>query len=350
MKKFKHKAVALGIAMALSGTAYADLNDGLVAYYPFDGNANDESGNGNHGVEYGDTHYTNGMIKQARLFDREDGLEYILIPNTLNSNEYSVALWANLEEISSHHSVLMLNSTSSWAETDFWLFTSHERVAVIQNRIDLRYDSYNSTFMSSNKLESNTNYFIVANYQNRQITLYVNGEFYAEYGDVAPIQNNPTDLNIGISPSGTGQYQINGLIDDLRIYNRALSESEIQQLYQPCQPTIDIVLNSNNRVTGDRVIVNTQINGPGILDDRSCEPSKVVETVWVKLPDDSIIPLIKPFTSLTLLPGDEIDTKIFEYTFSGVEPIGSYQIGGRLLHPFSGDAISTDIEVLTFIE
>ncbi|MEN8221272.1 MAG: hypothetical protein ABFS56_33970 [Pseudomonadota bacterium] len=43
-----------------------------------------------------------------------------------------------------------------------------------------------------------------------------------------------------------------------------------------------------------------------------------------------------------------IDTKIFEYTFSGAEPIGSYQIGGRLLHPFSGDAISTDIEVLTF--
>jgi len=57
--------------------------------------------------------------------------------------------------------------------------------------------------------------------------------------------------------------------------------------------------------------------------------------------------LIEPFTGLTLLPFDSIDTKIFEYTFSGAEPIGSYQIGGRLLHPFSGDAISTDIEILT---
>jgi hypothetical protein len=232
MKKFKHQAVALGIAMAISGTAYADLNDGLVAYYPFDGNANDESGNGNHGVEYGETHYTNGMIKQARLFDREDGLEYILIPNTLNSNEYSVALWANLEDISSLHSLLMLNSTSYWAGADFWLFMSSERVAVIQNQNDLREDSYNSTFMSSNRLESHTNYFIVANFQNQRMTLYVNGEFYAEYGGVAPIQNNPTNLNIGISPSGTGQYQINGLIDDLRIYNRALSDSEIDELYQ----------------------------------------------------------------------------------------------------------------------
>jgi len=54
------------------------------------------------------------------------------------------------------------------------------------------------------------------------------------------------------------------------------------------------------------------------------------------------------FTGLTLLPFDSIETKIFEYIFSGAEPIGSYQIGGRLLHPFSGDAISTDVEILTF--
>lgn len=33
-----------------SSTVLADLNDGLVAYYPFNGNANDESGNGNHGT------------------------------------------------------------------------------------------------------------------------------------------------------------------------------------------------------------------------------------------------------------------------------------------------------------
>jgi hypothetical protein len=51
---------------------------------------------------------------------------------------------------------------------------------------------------------------------------------------------------------------------------------------------------------------------------------------------------------LTLLPGYEANTKIFGYTFSGAEPIGSYEINGKLLHPFSGDAISSDIEVLTF--
>jgi len=79
------------------------------------------------------------------------------------------------------------------------------------------------------------------------------------------------------------------------------------------------------------VVINAQIKGSA-SSDSSCEQTKVEQKVWVKLPNDTVIPLI--------------DTKIFEYTFSGAEPIGS--IGGRLLHPFSGDAISTDIEVLTF--
>jgi hypothetical protein len=42
--------------------AWADLNDGLVAYYPFDGDANDESGNGNHGTVHGATLTSKGIV------------------------------------------------------------------------------------------------------------------------------------------------------------------------------------------------------------------------------------------------------------------------------------------------
>jgi hypothetical protein len=156
----------------------------------------------------------------------------------------------------------------------------------------------------------------------------------------------------GYTPEDASSYpephsQFYGNIDDIRIYNRALSKSEIQQLYQGCHPSIDIVLNSNNRVTGDKVVVNAHIKGPA-SPDSSCEPTKVVETVWVELPDGFVISLIQPFTALTLLPGDNIETKIFEYTFNGNEPLGSYEIGGSFLHPLSGKNISTDIEILTF--
>lgn len=53
MNKNRVFIIALAIVFAVDGMAYADLNDGLVAYYPFNGNADDESGNGNHGTVYG---------------------------------------------------------------------------------------------------------------------------------------------------------------------------------------------------------------------------------------------------------------------------------------------------------
>ena len=45
--------ITLSAIFMNSNTALADLNEGLVAYYPFNGNANDESGNDNHGTVYG---------------------------------------------------------------------------------------------------------------------------------------------------------------------------------------------------------------------------------------------------------------------------------------------------------
>jgi hypothetical protein len=47
---FNNKSIVLLIALAMSNLAHADLTTGLVAYYPFNGNANDESGNGNNGT------------------------------------------------------------------------------------------------------------------------------------------------------------------------------------------------------------------------------------------------------------------------------------------------------------
>jgi len=51
----KKVIIFLGIFICFAVSAYAGINDGLVAYYPFNGNANDESGNGNNGTVNGAT-------------------------------------------------------------------------------------------------------------------------------------------------------------------------------------------------------------------------------------------------------------------------------------------------------
>ena len=54
IRPFNVVALALGVLLATSSQAAVPL-DGLVAYYPFNGNANDVSGNGNNGVVFGAT-------------------------------------------------------------------------------------------------------------------------------------------------------------------------------------------------------------------------------------------------------------------------------------------------------
>ena len=62
------------VILSVCGLAKADLNDGLVAYYPFNGDANDESGNGNDGTVNGATLTLdrNGVADSAFDFDGDD--------------------------------------------------------------------------------------------------------------------------------------------------------------------------------------------------------------------------------------------------------------------------------------
>ena len=61
---------ALVTTMVVSGAPVsAGVNHGLVAFFPFEGDAQDLSGNGNHGTEHGGVNYGSGSVNLAALFD-----------------------------------------------------------------------------------------------------------------------------------------------------------------------------------------------------------------------------------------------------------------------------------------
>lgn len=84
MKKCNFLSVlVLALLLGFYGIVQADLSDGLVAYYPLNGNANDESGNGNNGVVYGATstiYQKNNSNNSAYSFDGAD--DYIEVYNS----------------------------------------------------------------------------------------------------------------------------------------------------------------------------------------------------------------------------------------------------------------------------
>src|ERR1017187_5394463 len=84
LMKINHVAALfiLGTWLAVNGYSQSFLTNGLVAYYPFNGNANDASGNGNNGTVYGATLTTDrfGISNSAYCFNGTS--HYIEVPST----------------------------------------------------------------------------------------------------------------------------------------------------------------------------------------------------------------------------------------------------------------------------
>ena len=85
MKKLAVFILSFTLILSCFSVALADLNDGLVAYYPFKGNANDESGNGNYGTVYGATLTTDSLGNADSAYNFDGDYDYIAIPIDLIS-------------------------------------------------------------------------------------------------------------------------------------------------------------------------------------------------------------------------------------------------------------------------
>ena len=86
MKKIIPLYIVLAICFITLPQALADLNDGLVAYYPFNGNANDESGNGNDGTVIGATLTADRSGNPDSAYSFNGVNDYINVPHSSSLN------------------------------------------------------------------------------------------------------------------------------------------------------------------------------------------------------------------------------------------------------------------------
>ncbi|MEJ7822566.1 MAG: hypothetical protein WKF85_09610, partial [Chitinophagaceae bacterium] len=84
--------------LLISNASFSQINlsKGLVAYYPFNGDANDASGNGNHGIAYNVTPATDNFGKPNSAFSFNGTNSYIRVPNSPSLNptsQISICAW-----------------------------------------------------------------------------------------------------------------------------------------------------------------------------------------------------------------------------------------------------------------
>ena len=201
------------------------LADGLVAYYPFDGNANDASGNGNHGTTHGVTLTMDRFGNANRAYYFGDG-NYISVPDSCSLNspdaEITIAVWARIDE--------WYITNDSWAPILLkgdrqYSFNLLGHAGVASTQIGYYMDARFKTLPSLGKW-----CHLVVTYVNECAYAYLNGNLVGTNecsGDFTP---NSTELQIGRDYEGLDEY-LYGALDDLRIYNRALSAAEVKALY-----------------------------------------------------------------------------------------------------------------------
>ena len=210
------------------GISHADLCDGLVAFYPFNGNANDESGNGNNGTVYGATLTTDrfGNSNSAYLFNGVNS--YIEVPDSVSltlTPDFSISLWLTNYSNAERGRLLTKGPDNNKDFHLFWETRPYDFCPPNTIDANISNDSVCSNVVALNTLY-NITYVAIGG---KSLSIYVNGALQAT-NNITAIPNNTSEpLLIGAYP---GPIQVfNGIIDDIRIYNRALSVDEIQGLW-----------------------------------------------------------------------------------------------------------------------
>ena len=211
---------------------------GLIAYYPFNGNAEDESGNGNNGTIYGailtedrygvsnSAFMFNGIdsyirVKDADVLDVDSAITISAwIKTDFTAPDVIISKWGDIGDYANNRSYSLLVPSEDSIEFSF--STTADQNQTIFHR---------SLYPIPDNIE-NIWIHIVATYDGSTKVLYINGEKIGSFKRSGLIHKGIADLAIGayLSASTNPSLFFKGSIDDIRIYNRALTLSEIQQL------------------------------------------------------------------------------------------------------------------------
>ncbi|MBI9038866.1 MAG: PKD domain-containing protein, partial [Bacteroidales bacterium] len=218
-----------------------DINQGLIAYYPFSGNTDDYSGNGHHGINYGATLTTDRFGIPDNAYDFDGSSNYMDMGNWFNYNDFTISMWVNRETIGNSWRVLIDNN-----HPNNWVIQSHE------NSNDFVFGLYPDGGVDFT-IDLNQWDYVVCIKDGTSIKTYIDGVFQNESTMIATINyNNP---NLNISRWGAGGRFFDGKIDDIRMYDRALSENEIQMLYNEQPPALnaDFTASSIDIILGETI-------------------------------------------------------------------------------------------------
>jgi serine protease inhibitor len=237
--------------VAQNGNLPANLQTGLVGYWPFNGNANDVSGNANNGTVNGATLTTDrfGNVNSAYSFDGvSNKIQTSNSPSISFTNDFTLSAWKYEENSNQdYHTIISKRLNGNWSYnlviSKILGGSNLEQNKVFTGRRNNGGAQTEYRFSNVNAQEGNWEHILVT-VSNNVINFYVNGQNagyvngyngnngYVPFGNTftIPMIDQSVGLTFGDNNDG-GSEHFKGKIDDITIYNRALSPTEILILY-----------------------------------------------------------------------------------------------------------------------
>lgn len=288
--KNKLLLIAMGLAltsqMILAQVPSYVPTSGLVAYYPFTGNANDATSNANNGVVNGVTLTAdkNGNPNSAYLFNGTSNNIGLSQPFLGGVQVNSFSFFTRFKSTGSPVSGSRYNiwgKTFFWGEVNFGIAPDNTIYCVWANSNN---GNTYSSGISTDVILPNTWNDLIITYGNSIVKIYLNGVLAnsinvmsAQGGNVISntsvntLCNFAQDVNsskIGsvISSGQTGGY-FNGIIDDLGVWNRALTQNEINNLSYTDATCGTLVINTGVLSVNPPTFTNTVTIYPNPAND-----------------------------------------------------------------------------------
>ena len=245
-------------ATFFDSTGGTDSNDpSLIAHYKFDGNAEDSSKNAYHGTVYDAAPVSEGVDSGCYSFNGASTAVLVTDPAAKNrfpaGSPVTISCWVKARSFNS----------------DITTLAALDSGRMIQTRASIRMDSLGRPYyysraddrsLSGGALQTNVWYLLTATHEGSRAKLYVNGSMVAEtnsFGTLSgpssiwglpgwplPFQDVPASFSIGSWTDfwGFPSCIFDGLMDDVRFYNRALPPDEIKGLYEANPLPLNLVV------------------------------------------------------------------------------------------------------------
>ena len=217
--------------------------DDLMVYYQFKGDATDQSGNDFNGKVINASLVKNrfGQQNHAFSFNGQDSMIQIIenqkLVNILK-NSYSLSVWFKVEKKTNNDKMDLLVIKGNKGYFGLKILSPDKFSASINHLVKSdRMNKWTLVKYDSIKLGKYHHLVGTIDLQKGKIAIYLDGEKHKE-GMPYNLKNQKADIisnakwGIGRIAIDNNEYPFSGTIDEVRIYNRALSENEVKELFQ----------------------------------------------------------------------------------------------------------------------